>query len=428
MVEQTEVNQERKLKKRKRKVFSEKNVWSLPVRRKQYVMWDGGSGRGAGEVCRGLQILVSPAGAKSYRSTYYFPGSPKSHSRHLGRVGEMTLEEARDLCRLDRKKAREGIDPRANDPSKSSSFKAAVDDYVNRVQIGQEHNVEAEACRRVLLADTEDWWDRPIATIRHTEIQHRLELIRDGDAKGEYKARPYLANLLYARMKPFFAWCAKPVIGKIKHSPMLGLDKPYGGEARRERPWFKGDHADQAIQTLWTAADRLTDKVAGMFLRVLLLTGKRPGALSRMRWEQIDDSWFWNAPCGHKNKRQHSVPLSSHVARILHPRQQSGFVFPGHREGQHLNADTRLINAIIKAGAMEDFILHGCRHIAETKTAEMKIPHHLRDLLFDHASGRGSGKAYDHHVYLEEMRAAVEQWTNHVEGLVTPAGTRRLRG
>jgi hypothetical protein len=135
----------KKLKDRRHLVFTDTNVKSLPVRRKQYVVWDGGSGRGAGEVCRGLHILISPMGAKSYRSMFYFSGSARGYTRHLGRVGEMSLDEARQLCRDDRRDARKGIDPRADGPLKSDSYKSAVDDYVDRVQIGEHHNVAAGA-------------------------------------------------------------------------------------------------------------------------------------------------------------------------------------------------------------------------------------------------------------------------------------------
>src|SRR5215212_1076598 len=83
------------------KRLTKDNVLVLRARPQQYMVWDSGT-----EAARGRSILVSPAGAKSYRSTYYFPGSSKPHSRHLGRVGEMELDEARRLCRLDRGNAR----------------------------------------------------------------------------------------------------------------------------------------------------------------------------------------------------------------------------------------------------------------------------------------------------------------------------------
>lgn len=75
----------------------------------------------------------------------------------------------------------------------------------------------------------------------------------------------------------------------------------------------------------------------------------------------------------------------------------------------------------IDAGAMKDFFLHGCRHPAETKMAELKIATHIRDRLFDHAEERGSGAVYDHHEYSDEMRAAVERWAQHIEAIAKPA-------
>jgi integrase len=249
-----------------------------------------------------------------------------------------------------------------------------------------------------------------------------LELVCKGD--DELKPRPYLANMLHARWRTFFAWCAKPAIGKLPSSPMLGIDKPFADEKRRERDWFAGTAGDQAIKALWTSADTIGG-VEGQYLKVLLLCGKRKSALAEMKWEQIDDSWYWHAPPGRKKKRLHGVPLSSLIQRIIHPRQSTGYVFPGR--GGRIDVSTTLTKRIIAAGAPEDFFLHGVRHIAETKLAELKVARHIRDRLFDHVDDRGSGKVYDHHEYEDEMRDAVERWASHIDKLVSPVGAVRLR-
>ena len=83
--------------------------------------------------------------------------------------------------------------------------------------------------------------------------------------------------------------------------------------------------------------------------------------------------------------------------RILHPHKATGLVFPDQ------NGRNRLAEAVIEACAMDDFFLHGCRHLAETKMARLQIPKHIRDRLLDHAEDRGSGKVYDHHEYADEM-------------------------
>jgi hypothetical protein len=142
------------------------------------------------------------------------------------------------------------------------------------------------------------------------------------------------------------------------------------------------------------------------------------------RDEEIDAKWFWDAAV---NKRLNGVPLPKLAQRVLHPRQQQGKVFGG------IDLD-RLQAQIRKASGITDFIWHGVRHLAETKTAELRDQHdrslilpHIRDLLFDHVSKRGAGKDYDHHDYIPEMRAAMEAWAEYIERLVKPGSVALLR-
>jgi hypothetical protein len=80
-----------------------------------------------------------------------------------------------------------------------------------------------------------------------------------------------------------------------------------------------------------------------------------------------------------------------------------------------------VITRTVAAGARSDFFLHGCRHIAESKLAELRVPAHIRDLLFDHVPDRGAGKTYDQHAYVDEMRVAVEKLADYVAQLVRRA-------
>lgn len=80
-----------------------------------------------------------------------------------------------------------------------------------------------------------------------------------------------------------------------------------------------------------------------------------------------------------------------------------------------------------KLTGIEDFMPHAIRHTVETKLAELRVPPHVRDLLLDHASTRGSGKDYDHWDYREEKREAMEKWADHIERLVMPEGVKALR-
>lgn len=397
-----------------RKTFTDQNVMKLRCKPdKQYLIWDAGTG-----AAKGLAILVSPQGAKSFRCVFYYPGSPKPHWRHLGRVGEMKLAEARELTGKTRAAARRGEDPRANDGLHSDSFKVAVENYIQHEQIGKHGNTSAPKTQQIMLGNTREWHQRPVATIRYQEIESVLRLVRDADKDKELKARPYLANRLFSHFKDFFGWCVRSRI--LKDSPMTGMEKPWDGAKRRTRDWFKGKAADEAIKALWKAADEIGG-TRGSFVKMLLLTGKRKGALAAMRWEEIGEDWFWNAPeSKSKNKRLHAIPLPKKAQQILHPRQQDGLVF-GKLDLDRLQTEVRARTGI------DDFIWHGTRHLLESKTAELKVPPHIRDSLFDHVPARGSGAVYDHHEYRAEMLAALETLARHINGLVASAGTERVR-
>ena len=419
----------KKLKKKKKKVrekanrkrFTEDNVIKLPAKRKQYLVWDEGT-----DAARGLAILVSPTGTRSYRCVFYYPGSPKPHYMHLARVGEMSLAEARNRCRVARGTARGGDDPRAGEATRSDNFKAAVEYYIEDWQIGHCENKSALETQKVMLNSCTAWHGRPVATLRYQEIEKLLANIR-GVKDAELRARPYLANRLYSHLRDFFGWCARKKM--VAASPMADMPKPWDKEKPRERIWFKKRDADKAIKAIWKAADEV-EWNEGRYLKLLLLTGKRKTALSLMDWKQIDSDWFWDAPKStSKNKRLHGVPLSKFAQRVIGPRQKEGKVFAGEIEFDRLQYKVRKLTGI------SDFIFHGVRHLVETKTAELRdednhslIPPHIRDVLFDHAPNRGSGKGYDHHDYIPEMRAAMELWSDYVAKLVEAAqGVARLR-
>jgi integrase len=203
----------------------------------------------------------------------------------------------------------------------------------------------------------------------------------------------------------------------IAASPMQGMERPWTGAKPRSRDWFKKEAGDAAITSLWHCADQIGG-LEGRYLKVMLVLGKRKTALANMRWEEIDSSWYWDAPASTvKNKRLHGVPLPPLVQRVLHPRQAQGRVFDDLAL-EPLQAKIRRLSGI------SDFFFHGVRHLCETKCAELRddkgpvILPHIRDLLFDHVSKRGSGKGYDHHDYRNELRAALTVWSEYIERLV----------
>ena len=253
MVEPVTSKKKKEYTKANRRYFTEENVLAIkPKRGKQFLIWDAWEARKRGvDPARGLAILVSPTGTKSYRCVYYFAGSCRPHYLNLGRVGEITLEEARARTMKARADAEKGIDPRADDPKRSDEFAVAVADYIKLHQIGKLGNKSATETEKVMLKSCpEEWHQRPVGTIRSQEVEDLLCLIRDGDAKKGLKRRRYLSLRLHAHLKDFFAWCVRRKT--IKISPMLDMARPWKGAKPRDRIWFKKEPGDEAIISLWS--------------------------------------------------------------------------------------------------------------------------------------------------------------------------------
>jgi integrase len=407
--------QEKRAKKRPRRFdFAEDKLEDLPIRKDQYLAWDKG--------CIGLHVLVNAGGKKTYRSRYQYVGTNKHGTRALGEVGVMTLEEARKQCRKDRRLAGEGHEPKQEAVTGSDLFGDVVDEFVNRELIARKRIASAEEVRRLLHKDAARFKSRPIGSIRATEIDDLLEYIRDGDA--EQRGRPYLANKAWGHMRQLFAWCVSK--HKLPASPMVSTDRPFEAVKERDRVY-----SDDEIRELWHCP---LSPLESAFLKLLILTGKRKGALADMRWGEVSESWVWTPVGGNPNKQRHPVPLPALAQRILQgikPRDAvpSDYVFPSPLGGNkgRMRVANKLQGRVRRSTKVKDWFPHACRHTCETRLAQLRVPPHIRDMLFDHAPARGAGAGYDHWQYEDEKREALELWASYIERLVKAKGTALLR-
>ena len=159
-----------------RKRLTEKSVFNLATASSQYRVWDTGP-----NAARGLFVLIQPSGTRTYHVLYRFKGGTKEHTLSLGRVGEITLEEARDKALEARRRAARGEDPRVSDAS--DTFKAVVEKWTTNEQQGRKGNVSAERIQEYLLTACKRWLDRPLATMRYSEIDDLLSEMRDGSKR-----------------------------------------------------------------------------------------------------------------------------------------------------------------------------------------------------------------------------------------------------
>ena len=153
----------------------------------------------------------------------------------------------------------------------------------------------------------------------------------------------------------------------------------------------------------------------------LLHTMVRPSEAAGTAWHEIDfDKRIWTIP-GERMKRRkpHSVPLSNQSISILNSmRAISGskiYVFPSDiHPSKSINPQTA--NAALKRlGYGGQLVAHGLRSIASTFLNESGHNRDLVESALAHADHDSVRAAYNRADYLEQRRALMEFWSNHID-------------
>jgi Arm DNA-binding domain len=249
----------------------------------QLVHWDGGT-----DGTRGLSMLVSAGGTKTYRATYSLHGKFKSVK--IGRVREMDLGTARKLTREYREKAAAGIDPvtekkKAKEAAKAEHgilYETVVDRFIE--QYAKPRQRTWNQTERTLKVSCRPFLKRPIAGITKREA---LELLDSFIAAGH----PYKAAVARAWLRKLWRWaCTREYVPEPP--TMDRLDIEY--ETRvRDRVYD-----DDEIRATWHAADRL-HPVEGAYVKLLMLLAPRKRELAWMTWSHLNDPdnpTLWTTP------------------------------------------------------------------------------------------------------------------------------------
>ena len=156
--------------------------------------------------------------------------------------------------------------------------------------------------------------------------------IKRGDVKALMAgiAAPITANQALAAASAIFTWGIKEELIQTGYAhPCTGIER--NATNQRERIL-----SDSEVPAFWAAFDNYLE---GPALKVLLLTGQRPGEVAHMRTEHIKDGW-WIMPGlpvpalgwpGTKNSGTHSIWLPAVAQEIIAAQVAKGLVFAGAR-------------------------------------------------------------------------------------------------
>ena len=214
--------------------------------------------------------------------------------------------------------------------------------------------------------------------------------------------------------------------GIIEHSPLTGMRRPR--EKTRSRVL-----TDAEIKLLWAALDLENTemdiyRVTKLALKLILLTGQRPGEVAGMTWAEIDEESevgaMWNIPGSRiKNKEPQRVPLCPMALEIIEEARlysgDSEFVFRSSYKPEQAVSRQALTRAVARhwseMGIKEAFTPHDLRRTLRTKLAELGVS----DIVAERSSGhklQGMMAVYNRHAYDVEKRQALLKWETTAAG------------
>jgi integrase len=269
------------------------------------------------------------------------------------------------------------------------------------------HKITGKERKRLVVKDALPvWGNRKAALITRRDAVLLVDDVRE--------RAPITANRLQGVLVRMFNFAAER--GILEHSPLAGMRKK--PEQARQRVLN-----DEELRLLWAALDldNMTMdiyRVSKLALKMILLTGQRPGEVCGMTWDEIDPKGFWNIPAERRKGRvAQRVPLPGMALEIIEQARiysgESRFVFASsHKNNSHLMTHT-LSKAIIRhwqeIGFKEPFTPHDLRRTLRTRLAEIGVDDVVAERVLGHKL-QGIMAVYNRHSYDTEKRQALERW------------------
>jgi len=343
----------------------------------------------------GLALAIQPSGHRAWKCVYTIRGRG-ARWYSIGNAGAITLADAHKLASKILYQVAEGADPHADRLALRGrgSFEQVAQRYVEehaRKRNKSWRQADALVTRYLLPR----WAKLDIGNIRRADVKAAIAAI----------AAPVLANQVLAAASAIFSWAMRQEI--IAANPCSGVEK--NDTASRERVL-----SDAEIAAFWPHLSAA--------LKVVLLTGQRPGEVAHLHRAHVVDGRWWAMPGapdpgtawpGTKNAQSHRVWLSE-PAHVLLPDVLAAPVRRGQMQQEMRDICTQL-------GAREKVTPHDLRRTFCSKVTALGFGRDAMNRVTNHKEG-GIADVYDRHKYQEENKRIMETVARHIVTIAEPDG------
>lgn len=380
----------------------------------QQITWDGDV-PGKGAVIPGFGVRCYPTGRKSFVVSYR-TRTGRSRMLVLGKVGVLTVDQARKKARKELVRVMDGEDPVAERKAaraKADTVKDFAGLWLDRHAKPHRKGIWREDKRRIENRITPKLGHRALQDVKRADVE-ALHSEIGADAPTEANR---VVQLLRAMFTKAIAW------GYLPEGATNPAAMDRSGDSGVKR--FKETSRTRFV----TPAEmpRLVEAVNGeanIFIRaalmLYLLTGLRKNELLRAKWADIDlEARTWAVT--ERKGDAHTVPLPEPAVAILRglPRfQDNPHVFPGHKKGSHLVNIAKNWRTVREKAGCVDVTLHDLRRTVGSWLASSGVSLAIVGQVLGHAPGDVQATAIYARLQQETARQALDQHAERLMGVV----------
>ncbi|EPB0121001.1 tyrosine-type recombinase/integrase [Providencia stuartii] len=384
-----------------------KQIDSSKPKEKDYKLSDGG----------GLYLLVKTNGGKYWRLKYRIDGKEKLLA--IGIYPTVTLADARRKRDDAKRLLADGIDP--NQQRKEQKQASKIDSVNTFKNIALEWYEGRKD--RWSVGYRDDMMDafekdvfpyignRPIAEIKPMELLEVLSIMEKCGATEKLKK---------VRQRCGEVWKYAIITGRAEYNPAPDLASAF---VPHKREHYAHLSVSELPDFLSSIDKYMGSQIVRVALRVLILTGVRPGELRKAEWSEINfDTKIWEIPAEKmKMRRPHIVPLSEQVIDLLKQiRPISGsyqYIFPSRTDYRKHISDMALNTMIRRMGYSGRATGHGFRHTMSTILHEQGYNTAWIETQLAHVDKNSIRGTYNHAQYIDGRREMLQWYADYMGAL-----------
>jgi integrase len=393
--------------------LSDVRIRATKPQAKPYKLGDTGS----------LYLLVTPTGSRYWRLDYRLTGKRKTLA--LGVYPTISLSTARSRRDEARALLAGGIDPSTAKKTAKVAAKTSADntfEVVGREWLEKQHKRFVPAYLARLEARLEadvfpQIGHRPIDAIDAPEL---LKMLRKVEGRGVIETTRRLKQLCGS----IFRYAI--VTGRAKRDPSAALK---GALKSPGRPRGRKAMPMSEMPSFMAALEKYDgDPRTRLALKLMVLVFVGTNELRAARWcefENLDgNAPLWRIPAERmKMKVEHLVPLAPQAAAVLRELRElpgsddSPLLFPSASKEGCMSNNTMLF-AMYRLGYHSRASVHGFRTTASTALNEMGFRPDVIEAQLAHQEQNAVRRAYNFAQYLDERRAMMTKWADHLDAIV----------